>query len=841
MKVYTTLLMCATLLCMHQQLNAQCAANPPLIVGPGDQYAFQWCNGSSATNIGLFFAASVNEYQFKKNDGSNVMTINPAGGAYVRMGAPDAGNYAQFAVDGDMSFIGNADFLVGNNRYAFRAQTNQNYGLFFNASNLRYEFRNSAATPVWQVGANSGDMLISGGFTVGNTGISTPGTIRWDGTDLQGFVGGNWTSLSAAGIPGPEGPQGPIGLTGPEGLQGPIGPAGPEGPQGPIGPAGATGPAGPSSLQAGYDGGNTIITASSPVVIAGDGGLLSTGTLGSGSIPAEGNGIRMMWYPGKAAFRVGEQSIAGRWDDANIGPWSFAAGLTTQASGERSTAMGSNATASGFASTAMGSNTTASNSNSTAMGSSATASGTASTAMGFSTTASGVNSTAMGSGTTASGNTSTAIGSGTTASGILSTAIGHHTTAPSFAEIALGSYNTLYTPASATFFNSNDRLLVVGNSGSSFSRSDALVILKNGNTGFGTSTPSTNLEVSGSGVRTIRVTSTNSSDARLDLLRAGSGFDWRVANVSGVLRFSRSEDDLSTTTDYFTMSSVRLSPGDDGQQFLGSSTSRYNTLFATNGTINTSDARDKTNIQDLSYGLEQILQLRPVQFEWINNQHDGTKLGLIAQELQQVLPEVVRDWDYEEDEENGVRKVEAARLGVYYSDIIPVLVKGMQELNAKVEQANAADLSEMESLIQDQQAQINELAVRNARLEEQLSAILNRLDAFDGNLQQCCLSHGDNTQQPTNGNITDLAKLGQNIPNPFDGSTLISYYLPQSSGPAYIIVTDQQGRQRASFDLQESGFGQVKLDASGLAAGLYHYSLFIQGRSIDSKQMMVSH
>lgn len=251
MKNYQYIL--GVLLSLQSALSwGQCVADAPLIVGPADQYAFQWCNGTAPTNIGLYFASSVNEYQFKRNDGSTIMTINPAGSAYVRAGAPDAGNYAQFGTDGDLQFVGSADFLVPNNRYAFRAQSNQNYGLYFNSTNLRYEFRNSAATPVWQVGANSGDMLVTGGFTVGNTSIMNPGTIRWNGLDLEGFVGGNWVSLSAAGVEGPQGPQGPegpAGPAGPEGLQGPIGltgATGAPGPQGPEGPAGATGPAGPA-------------------------------------------------------------------------------------------------------------------------------------------------------------------------------------------------------------------------------------------------------------------------------------------------------------------------------------------------------------------------------------------------------------------------------------------------------------------------------------------------------------------------------------------------------------------------------------------------------------------
>ncbi len=151
-----------------------------------------------------------------------------------------------------------------------------------------------------------------------------------------------------------------------------------------------------------------------------------------------------------------------------------------------------------------------------------------------------------------------------------------------------------------------------------------MVILKNGNTCFGNSTPTTNLEVSGSGIRTMRITSPNSSDARLDFLRTGSGFDWRIANSGGVLLFSRSENDLATSTDYFTMSGIRLAPGENGVQALGASDRRFTTVFATNGTINTSDASEKKNIQKLGYGLEEIMRLQPVTFEWINSPHEGT-------------------------------------------------------------------------------------------------------------------------------------------------------------------------------------------------------------------------
>jgi polyhydroxyalkanoate synthesis regulator phasin len=62
------------------------------------------------------------------------------------------------------------------------------------------------------------------------------------------------------------------------------------------------------------------------------------------------------------------------------------------------------------------------------------------------------------------------------------------------------------------------------------------------------------------------------------------------------------------------------------------------------------------------------------------------RIGLIAQELKTVLPEVVKDWEWKVDEKTGERtKVEAERMGVMYSDIIPVLIKAIQEQEANAQ------------------------------------------------------------------------------------------------------------------------------------------------------------
>ena len=162
--------------------------------------------------------------------------------------------------------------------------------------------------------------------------------------------------------------------------------------------------------------------------------------------PAQGPGTRMMWYPQKAAFRVGYVD-ASQWDKNYIGSYSFATGFGTQAFGA------------------------------------------ASTATGQYTLASGSNATTMGAFTVASGFASVAMGNGSEASGHHSAAIGSYLTAKSYSEMAVGVHNTDYTPQSATSWNTTDRLFVVGNGASASSKSNAMVILKNGNIGIGESNP----------------------------------------------------------------------------------------------------------------------------------------------------------------------------------------------------------------------------------------------------------------------------------------------------------------------------------------------------------------
>jgi hypothetical protein len=104
------------------------------------------------------------------------------------------------------------------------------------------------------------------------------------------------------------------------------------------------------------------------------------------------------------------------------------------------------------------------------------------------------------------------------------------------------------------------------------------------------------------------------------------------------------------------------------------------TIFATSTSISAiSDATLKENVRDLETGLTEVMALRPRRFDWING--DATNVaGFVAQEVEQVLPELVADYIYNKDEEGNDITKKSLKMG----DILPTLVKAIQEQQALI-------------------------------------------------------------------------------------------------------------------------------------------------------------
>jgi len=122
---------------------------------------------------------------------------------------------------------------------------------------------------------------------------------------------------------------------------------------------------------------------------------------------------------------------------------------------------------------------------------------------------------------------------------------------------------------------------------------------------------------------------------------------------------------------------------------LGSSSFRWSEVWSVNGLNQSSDRRLKKEIKPVANGLDKVLGMNPVTYRW--KQDDGhTHVGFIAQELEEVLPEVIRKGDSQKRGNNDRTSLaESDMYAVNYSEIIPVLVKAIQELSLKVKELEA--------------------------------------------------------------------------------------------------------------------------------------------------------
>ena len=156
--------------------------------------------------------------------------------------------------------------------------------------------------------------------------------------------------------------------------------------------------------------------------------------------------------------------------------------------------------------------------------------------------------------------------------------------------------------------------------------------------------------------------------------------------------------------------------------------------------------------------------------------------GFIAQELQEIYPDLVVEG------EDGY-------LGVNYIEIIPLLVRSIQELNAKIEQ------------YENGSSPIKKAASRSAETTD-LDAVVNT--------------------------------LYQNEPNPFTVSTVIRCDVTDEVAKADLYIYTMNGEQIAEYAVAERGETSVTIDGGSLNAGMYLYALVTDGRVIDTKRMILT-
>lgn len=196
-----------------------------------------------------------------------------------------------------------------------------------------------------------------------------------------------------------------------------------------------------------------------------------------------------------------------------------------------------------------------------------------------------------------------------------------------------------------------------------------------------TGSPGTNVTVSNSGTSTAAVLNftiprgyqgyTGATGAQ-----GASGSPWGGGTFSGIVNFSANANFNADA--WF---SGGCSPNVDNTSYLGIAQRRWLVVYAANGTINTSDRRNKTNIQDSILGLDFIKKLNPVSYDFNFNYpepespHGYNRYGFIAQEVEETLNGTpFGGLSYEND-----------TYGLDYAQFIAPLVKAVQEQQSMIE------------------------------------------------------------------------------------------------------------------------------------------------------------
>ena len=155
--------------------------------------------------------------------------------------------------------------------------------------------------------------------------------------------------------------------------------------------------------------------------------------------------------------------------------------------------------------------------------------------------------------------------------------------------------------------------------------------------------------------------------------------------------------------------------------------------------------------------------------------------GLSAQELQKIYPDLVREG------QDGY-------LGINYVELVPILIRSIQELKQELDEVRGGN--------------------GDVKMSRSVATAL--------------------TSANVSGNV-----LYQNTPNPFKEQTTIRFQLADNATNAAICIFDMTGKMLKKLPIS-SGETSVSINGWELGEGMFLYTLMVNGREIDTKRMIIT-
>ncbi|MGD1848751.1 MAG: tail fiber domain-containing protein, partial [Salibacteraceae bacterium] len=195
----------------------------------------------------------------------------------------------------------------------------------------------------------------------------------------------------------------------------------------------------------------------------------------------------------------------------------------------------------------------------------------------------------------------------------------------------------------------------------------------------------------------------------------------------------------------------------------------FGSALASGGSFVNSDARFKQNIQPIGNAMDLISKLEGTTYSMNvaefpeRNFNEGTHFGFIAQNLQEVMPEVVMA------DEDGY-------LAVNYDAVVPVLVEGIKEQQVRLEAAETENV-ELNNQVDEFESGVSQQDSVSKHMQEDLRALQLAM-----NVEPAANATTSSAVQE------DQIQLFQNRPNPFRESTEFHFYLPTTVSNATLVV-----------------------------------------------------
>jgi len=373
-----------------------------------------------------------------------------------------------------------------------------------------------------------------------------------------------------------------------------------------------------------------------------------------------------------------------------------------------------------------------------------------------------------------------------------------------------------------TFFRNSMFLLTLGFSSITPSKAQ-LKVVNSGDVSIGGAyIPYGKLQVYGNALFTSTNVNLATTSLYATMVRGGNGsvstattpdFTWYNDNQTGIFHPAAWQIGIATA------GTERIHIDWNGYVGIGTNSPSYQLHLSTNSAgkpssstwVIASDKRLKTNVKSYTKGLDIIRKLELVTYEY--NGQGGTPngekgIGVIAQDFQKLLPDAVKPFTFV-NKENGVKE---EYLGVDFHELFMIYANAIKELDKQVT---------------DQAKQI---------------------EALKSQLASCC-SKDQASTSPSGLSSLNVASSGngatrllQNIPNPFTEKTEIGFTIASATKEITISIFDMQGTLLKTFDHLSvtDGKGSITISGNELKAGMYMYSLIIDGKEIDTKRMILT-